>query len=238
MVAHLLPLAVRGAEVNRQGHRLLGPIDLDITPQGILVIIGPNGSGKTTMLRMLHGLDPLESGSLTWAVDENQARLRQSFVFQSPIMLRRTVLSNLTYPLMLRGEGSRRAKVRATAFAGRFQLEQFLPMSAGSLSGGEQQKLALARALISKPDIIFLDEPCANLDGRATREIESLLQETNSSGTKIVLSTHDLGQARRLADQVVFLLNGCVHEIADSATFFAEPKSRAATQFLAGDIIT
>lgn len=238
MVVPLLPLRVRSAMVMRAGQRLIGPVDLDIGPDGILVIIGPNGSGKTTLLRMMHGLDSVHSGSLVWSIDENRARARQSFVFQTPIILRRTVCDNLAFPLALCGMARSAARARATVFAERFQLDQLLHQPAGRISGGEQQKLALARALIREPEILFLDEPCANLDGRATRAIETLLKATRSSGTKIVLSTHDLGQARRLADHVLFLLDGRIHETAGAASFFAGPTTPEAVRFLAGDIIT
>ncbi len=238
MVGPLLPLRIRDAEVIRAGKRLIGPIDLDIDANGILVIIGPNGAGKTTLLRMMHGLEPIHSGALAWSAGGQDVRTRQSFVFQTPIILRRTVCNNLAFPLILRGLARPTARSRAVAFAERFQLDQILDQPAARISGGEQQKLALARALISEPEILFLDEPCANLDGRATRTIETLLAETRANGTKIVLSTHDLGQARRLADHVLFLLDGHIHEAADAASFFAGPTTPEAVRFLAGDIVT
>ena len=152
-------------------------------------------------------------------------------------MLRRTVLENLTYPLRLRGVGEVRARQMAEEWATRVGLEPLLGRAAPVLSGGEQQKLALARALICQPTLLFLDEPCAALDGRATREIEAILQAAKSQGTRLILSTHDLGQARRLADDVLFLLGGRLHEAGPADTFFNQPETEEAQAFLRGDIV-
>lgn len=184
----------------------MGPIDLTLDGQGATVVMGPNGAGKTTLLQLLHGTARLSAGEIEWACSTEKARHHQAFVFQRPVMLRRTVLENLIYPLRLRGVSKAEARKDAEEWANRVGLEPLLGRAAPVLSGGEQQKLALARALICKPKLLFLDEPCAALDGRATREIEAILQSAKSTGTRLILSTHDLGQARRLADDVLFLL--------------------------------
>lgn len=233
----LFPLVARNAETSRRGKRLVGPIDLTIAGHGVTVVIGPNGSGKTSLLRLLHGAARCTSGQIEWACDLDTARAKQAFVFQRPVMLRRSVRENLMYPLQVRGATKTNAAQQAKDWAAKVGLETMLERPAPVLSGGEQQKLALARALIADPDLVFLDEPCAALDGQSTREIETLLQATAEQGTRIILSTHDMGQARRLASDVVFLLNGRIHETASAQTFFSMPATQAAQAFLRGDIV-
>ena len=233
----LFPLTVSGALTKRRGKVLVGPVDLTLEGQGVTVIIGPNGAGKTTLLNLLHGTARLHQGSITWQSDTVQARSAQSFVFQRPVMLRRSVADNLAYPLLIRGMSRHQAAARAYDWALKVGLEDMLDRPAPVLSGGEQQKLALARALITEPELVFLDEPCASLDGRAMREIESILIDTKAAGTRLILSTHDMGQARRLADEVVFLRGGRVHETGPASTFFTTPQTAEAQAFLNGDIV-
>lgn len=234
---NLFPLTVRGAETSRRGKVLVGPIDLDLSGAGATVVMGPNGSGKTTLLRLLHGAARLTAGQITWGCDEDYARTRQGFVFQRPVMLRRIVVENLMYPLRMRGVAKVDALAQADEWAHRVGLEAMLARMASNLSGGEQQKLALARAMITEPQFLFLDEPTAALDGRATREVEAVLRAARASGTQLILSTHDLGQAKRLADEVIFMLHGCVLEHGNAREFFDAPKSIQARAFLRGDIV-
>lgn len=237
MVTALFPMQATAIESRRRGQRLVGPIDLTLGGQGATVVIGPNGAGKTTLLQLLHGTARLSAGQINWACTTEEARHHQGFVFQRPVMLRRTVLENLIYPLRLRGVPKDKARKAAREWAARVGLEPLLGRAAPVLSGGEQQKLALARALICKPKLLFLDEPCAALDGRATREIEMILQTAKANGTRLILSTHDLGQARRLADDVLFLVGGRIHEAGRADTFFNQPETEEARAFLRGDIV-
>ena len=232
-----MSLSLSKAVVKRRGKVILGPVDLDLNTPDVTIVLGPNGAGKTTLLRVLHGVERLSSGELTLSKPDMQARQEQAYVFQSPIMLRRTVRANLAYPLELIGTAKPVVKEKVEAWAERIGLADALERHAPRLSGGEKQKLALARALIREPDVLFLDEPCANLDGRSTREIETLLKDAHAGGTRIIMTTHDLGQARRMASDVVFLLNGLVHERSAAAAFFATPKTSEARAFLKGDII-
>jgi tungstate transport system ATP-binding protein len=236
-VSHLLPLRVQGAETTHRGKRLVGPIDLTIEGAGATVIVGPNGSGKTTLLRLLHGAARLTRGEIVWNCPVDEAQLHQAFVFQRPVMLRRTVLENLSYPLKVRGTPTREARKSAVAWAAKIGLSDMIDRSALVLSGGEQQKLALARALITAPKVLFLDEPCAALDGRATREVEVILQAAKKNGTRLILSTHDMGQARRLADEMLFMLGGKIHEFGLAEAFFDNAKTASARAFLKGDIV-
>lgn len=233
----LFPVTLAGARATRRGKTLVGPVDLVLEGQGTTVVIGPNGAGKTTFLSLLHGTARLGGGRIDWACGTEEARHHQCFVFQQPVMLRRTVLQNLVYPLRMRGMARAEAETRARDWAARVGLSDLLDRPAPVLSGGERQKLALARAMVTEPQLLFLDEPCASLDGRATREIEEILQTARASGMRLILSTHDMGQARRLADEVLFLLHGRVHEHAPSETFFTQPATAQARAFLNGDIV-
>ncbi|MFX0547360.1 ATP-binding cassette domain-containing protein [Roseovarius sp. S1116L3] len=228
---------MKGGAVHRRGKRLIGPIDLDISGQGLTALIGPNGAGKSTLLKALHGLERLSEGQIAWSCPRAEALHRQAFVFQTPVMLRRSVLDNLAYPLRLTGTPRRAAREAAAGWCARIGLEGMEARAATVLSGGEKQKLALARALVTAPELLFLDEPSASLDGRATREIETLLALATETGTRIVMATHDMGQARRLAREVIFLRGGRVHETGSAPAFFDAPTTEAARAFLAGDIV-
>jgi len=236
-VVSLFPLVLDGAETSRRGKRLIGPVDLSLDGDGIVVVMGPNGSGKTTLLRLMHGTARLTGGAVRWACGTDAALHEQAFVFQRPVMLRRTVEENLAYPLRLRGVARAEARTRAQGWAARVGLGAMLERRAVLLSGGAQQKLAIARALITDPALVFLDEPTASLDGRAMREIEAILAQARDAGTRLIMSTHDMGQARRIADHVVFLLGGRVHEAGSAETFFAGPTTPEAQAFLNGEIV-
>ncbi|PPB80500.1 tungstate transport system ATP-binding protein [Albidovulum inexpectatum] len=239
MVTNLLPLRITDLELRRAGRRILGPISLTLEGRGITVVLGPNGSGKTSLLRAMHGLERLSAGRIDWACGEAVARARQAFVFQTPILMRRSVLDCIAYPLVLDGVGRRAARAAARAMADSVGLTGVaLDAPASVLSGGERQKMALARALIRQPQILFLDEPCANLDNASTREIETVLLRESARGVRIVMSTHNVGQARRLADEIVFLFAGRLHEAAPAREFFAGPATPEARAHIAGDLPT
>ena len=238
MVSDLFPMTMVQAQTSWRGKVLVGPVDATLEAQGTTVIIGPNGSGKTTLLRLMHGTARLTGGEINWACGLDQARHHQSFVFQRPVMLRRSVLDNIAYPLLIRGTSKSQALATATDWADRIGLGGALDRPATVLSGGEQQKLAIARALITGPQVLFLDEPTASLDGQAKREIEEILLQERAKGTRLFMSTHDLGQARRLADDIMFLLHGRIHEQATASAFLSGPETPQARAFLKGDIVT
>ena len=228
------PLTLSGVRVRRQGKTVLGPVDLTLAADGTTIIVGPNGSGKTTLLRVMHGIERVNGGHVAWECDDPA---KHGFVFQTPIMMRRTVAENLTYPLKLLKTPKDQIAMKVDHWLARIGLEALRNGQATRLSGGERQKLAIARALIRKPDVLFLDEPCANLDGHATREIEALLSDVASAGTRLVMATHDMGQARRLANDLVFLLDGKIHEFGPAAIFDI-PATGELAAFLRGDIVT
>jgi len=231
----MFPLTLDQVLVRRRGKAVIGPTDLVLQPDGPTIIIGPNGSGKTTLLRVMHGIERVTSGTVTWQHDDPS---QHAFVFQSPIVLRRSVYDNLAYPLRLIKTPKPEVAQAVDHWLERIGLADMRHSPALRLSGGERQKLAIARALIRKPQVLFLDEPCANLDGHATREIEALLQEASAAGTRLVMSTHDMGQARRLARDIVFMLGGKVHDVGDAETLFTQPATKELAAFLRGDIVT
>lgn len=235
MVTPILPLRISEAVVRKRGKRLLGPVTHVVEPSGFTIIMGPNGSGKTTFLRLMHGLERPRQGSVVWNIDERDTRKHQAFVFQTPIIMRRTVLQNLAYPLLVGRHDKKQAREQALEWIGKIGL--VADRNAKVLSGGERQKLAIARALIVRPEILFLDEPTTNLDGRSTREIEDLLREAFQSGTRIIMTTHDIGQAQRLANDVLFLNRGLICERASAKDFFNATASDEAKAFLRGDIV-
>lgn len=234
MVSSIFPVTLSDVSVKRRGKLILGPVELTVGDGGPLIVLGPNGSGKTTLLRVIHGIERVSEGTVQWAEERPE---RHAFVFQSPIIMRRTVAENLAYPLRLIKAPKSEITNAVSDWLKRIGLEDRGSSQASRLSGGERQKLALARALIRRPEVLFLDEPCANLDGHATREIESLLQEASASGTRVIMATHNIGQARRMAQSIVFMLGGKVHETGEAAQCLFEPLTDELAAFLKGDIV-
>jgi tungstate transport system ATP-binding protein len=233
----MFPLKISSVEINIKEKRLLGPINLLLQQKGISVVLGANGSGKTTLLESIHGLRNLSKGEINWSIPNNLAAKEQSFVFQTPIMLRRSVLENLMYPLRVRQFSKPYANKEAMLWIKKIGLEKKVNQQAPLLSGGEMQAVAVARALITKPKMLFLDEPTASLDGLAKKTIEDILILAAKNDTKIIMSTHDLGQAKRLADDIIYLHKGLLESHCSKNEFLNSPPSEAAKQFLAGDII-
>lgn len=218
------------------GTRLIDGIRLEIAGGCVTVVMGANGAGKSLLLRLMHGmLEPTE-GAVLWGgklLDE-RSRRRQAMVFQRPVLLRRSVAANVRFVQRLRRE----TPVRPVAeVLGEVGLAERAGQPARLLSGGEQQRLSLARALALEPEVLFLDEPTASLDPASTAAIENIVLRAHERGTKIVFVTHDLGQARRLADEVVFLHRGCLTEHTAAARFFEQPMSEEARDYLAGRLV-
>ena len=233
----MFPLRVTDVKINIKSKRLIGPINLEIEQNGISILLGANGSGKTTLLEALHGLRKLSAGKVEWNISNSQAAAEQAFVFQSPIMLRRTVAENLAFPLKVRRLSQLTTTTEVMMWAKKIGLEDKIKQQAMLLSGGEMQAIAVARALITKPKMLFLDEPTASLDGATKKAIEDILISASTNGTKILMSTHDLGQLKRLARDIIFLHNGIVEAHCSKEEFLTRPASKAAKQFLAGDIV-
>ncbi|MFT6559135.1 ATP-binding cassette domain-containing protein [Sneathiella sp.] len=233
----LFPVALRAVTVGRKKETLIGPIDLVIEGEGCTILMGPNGSGKTTLLRLLHGLERPKTGSVDWQDNSVSAQKQQSFVFQSPTIMRRSVLENILYPLKVRNVPQQSALKTAEIWLEKVGLLPVMHQKADVLSGGEKQKLAAARALITGPSLLFLDEPTANLDGASTLAIEGLVKEAMEQGTKIIMATHDIGQAKRLATEILFMHHGKLKEQTAAEAFFVKPCTEDALVFLNGGIL-
>lgn len=238
-LASILPLEARALVFEVNGRRLIDNVDLTLSRGMCTAIAGPNGAGKSLLLRLLHGLLRPTAGQVLWAGRpmDDRVRHRQAMVFQRPVLLRRSAVANIVYALKrhgVRGAVAHEQAVRALAGAG---LGHVAHAPARVLSGGEQQRLAVARAMALSPEILFLDEPTASLDPASTLAVEQLIREARAAGTKVVLVTHDLGQARRLADEVIFLHRGRVVEHGSAAEFFANPQSREGRAFVEGRLV-
>ena len=208
---------------------------LDTGPRSI--ILGPNGAGKSVLLRLCHGLLKPTGGTIAWNAPELPAGpRRQAMVFQRPVMLRRSALGNVTYALRRARVPRAQRKQLALEALRKVGLEAFAAREARVLSGGEQQRLALARVWALRPEVLFLDEPTANLDPGATHEIERIIAALHAAGTKIVMVTHNLGQAHRLADEILFMHEGRLVERAPADRFLKHPVSSEAAKFLEGEL--
>ena len=235
MSASILPGRLDNLCLEAGGRRLIDGLSLTLEAGPRTVILGPNGAGKSLTLRLAHGLIAPSTGRVAW--QQPDAARRQALVFQRPIMLRRSAAANIDYALALRGLDRTERAHRRDRVLTRTGLVDLARRPARVLSVGEQQRLALARAWAMEPEVLFLDEPTASLDPAATRAVEEIVGAIHRAGTKIVMTTHDLGQARRLADEVVFLHRGRLVEHALAETFFDTPASAEARAFLKGDLL-
>ena len=233
----LLPLKVYDLSYMKGKKSLLKKVSCIIASEGITLVMGPNGSGKTIFLRCLHGLNKVNNNTIKYS-DTNlneKIRLHQSMVFQTPILLRRTVLQNILFVIKHRKIKIEKEKIIDLLV--KVDLSQVLNQPAIHLSGGEKQRLSLARALVTSPKILFLDEATSNLDPYSVQIIENIIKEVNNKGTKIIAITHDLLQARRLASDIIFFHKGNILEHSSSKDFFNKPKSIEGRLFIKGKIV-
>ena len=229
-------LSVTGVCYGASDSPLIKNISLSLPARGISVIMGPNGAGKSLFLRLIHGLLVPSAGTIRWgglSIDSPDAPV-QALVFQSPVLLRRSTAANVDFVLKTRGRPDREKR---DALLQRVGLSHLAKSPARRLSGGECQRLQLARALATDPDVLLMDEPTASLDPASTAVIEALVQDIARKGCKVIYVTHDLGQARRLADDVVFLANGKLAEHSSAQQFFETPVSDAARAYVNGHLV-
>jgi tungstate transport system ATP-binding protein len=232
-----LPIVFDAVEVSVAGTTILHNVTLRITAGAPTVLIGPNGSGKTTLLRAAMGLVSPTAGSIRWGEGGDSAPSRSSLVFQRPVMLRRSAAANVRYALSVAGVPRAAREARALELLQLVGLRSLADRAAPRLSGGERQRLAIARALAQDPAVLFLDEPTASLDPAATLAIEELVRAVSARGVKIVMTTHDLGEAARLAGEVVLLHNGQVVEVGPAPQMLENPATDIAQRFMAGQLL-
>jgi len=227
----MLPLVLDSVSFRVNGKTIIDRVSIEIGTGPRTIILGSNGAGKSVLMRLCHGLLEPTSGSIVWrgAVNGHQ---RQAMVFQRPVMLRRSAVANVIYGLKLAGVTPRERELRARDVLEAVGLASVAGRPARVLSGGEQQKLALARAWALGPEVLFLDEPTANLDPGATRDVETIIGQIRAGGTKIVMTTHNLGQAKRLGDEILFLSQGRLVERTPVEQFFTKPASAEADAFI------
>jgi len=230
-----LPIVFDDTSLRANDVAILDRVALALGPGRPTVLVGPNGAGKTSLIRLAASLAAPTSGQVTWGGKPETDGTRIAVVFQRPIMLRRSAAANVAFGLPQCAPGERRRRV--DNLLARVGLAHVRDRPARRLSGGEQQRLALARALAREPEVLFLDEPTASLDPASVRAVEEVIGAVAASGVKVVMATQNLGQARRLAGEVVFLLSGRVHECAPVAAFFSAPQTAEAAAFLRGDLI-
>jgi len=233
----ILPLKLDQLAFSAGGREIIPPLSLEIGAGVATVILGANGAGKSVLMRLMHGLLAPTGGRVVWSeTDEARIRRQQAMVFQRPVMLRRSALANVIYALKIANVSARERESRALDSLKEVGLLPLAHRPARVLSGGEQQRLALARAWALHPEVLFLDEPTASLDPSATREIETVIKAFDASGTKIVMATHNLGQAQRLGDEVLFIHQGRLVERTLADGFFKRPSSAEAAAFIKGEL--
>ena len=225
-------IGTRSLGLTIRGLTLLNDISIQVTTPGITMILGPNGAGKSLLIKCLHGLITPTRGRFEIGLHQGVDLIPQAMVFQKPVLLRRSVIDNLQFA----DRHSHQREALELAL-GAVRLLEKKDQPATQLSGGEQQRLSLARALITQPKLLFLDEPTASLDPASVLIIEQLINQASHEGVKSVFISHDIGQAKRLASDVIFLNRGQVTEHTDAATFFTNPQSREAKAYLNGEIV-
>jgi len=233
----MLPLELDDVTFAAGNRTIIDRLSFELSAGPTTIVLGPNGAGKSVLLRLCHGLLKPTAGRVTWLGNRNSGRTcDQAMVFQKPVMLRRSAIANVTYGLKLAGVSRRERALRASDVLDAVGLSHVAGKPARVLSGGEQQRLALARAWALGPEVLFLDEPTANLDPGATREVETIIGQIRAGGTKIVMTTHNLGQARRLGDEIIFMNDGRLVERAPVGTFFDHPATVEAASFIRGEL--
>jgi tungstate transport system ATP-binding protein len=236
-VASNLPISLEHLSIVTNRVQILSEVTLKLSGGPPTVLIGPNGSGKTTLLRVMMGLVQPSIGRITWGERERSPPHRRAIVFQRPTMLRRTAIANIEYALASAGIRHNLWKRRTAELLALVGLSGVGQRPARKLSGGEQQRLALARALAREPEVLFLDEPTAALDPYSTKAIEDILSSISAQNIKIVMSTHDLGEARRLGGDIILMNRGRVVETASCINFFSNPATSDGHRFIAGELL-
>ncbi len=237
MITPDIALKLDGVCVVRDGKTLLGPLNFTLSSPGITCVLGHNGAGKSLFLKLCHGMFSPTKGQITWQGEvATSSRRTRSLLLQSSPVLRRSVRANIMYPLNVNRTLRTDRIARTDAALKKFRLDDMANLPAARLSGGERQRLGLARAWVSAPSCILLDEPAASLDPVATKEFEALIHDISDAGVKVLLATHDLAQARRVADDVLMFAQGALLCQTDADDFFNRPQLPEIAKFLDGDL--
>ena len=234
----ILPLVIKEVSVEISGRRFIKDISTKFSPGGVSVIIGPNGAGKSLFLKLCHGIIAPTSGEVVWeGFGGRECKKHQAMMFQRPTILRRSVIDNLLHPLKCRKVMKSERENRVKELLDQTGLSRLAKVSARKLSVGEQQRLALARAWLLRPEVLFLDEPSASLDPSGTHALEGIIHAIEKAGTKVIMTTQDLGQAKRLGKDILFLFRGRLLERSTASKFFDSPENDLAQAFLKGELL-
>ncbi len=234
----VLPLVISELCYEANQQRLLKYVSCTLTAGNSTIILGPNGAGKSLLLRICQGLIAPASGNISWSgLNPVQARPYVAMVFQKPVLLRRSTAANIDYALAARGVPRKQRRERVTEALELTNLNHLARRSARVLSGGEQQRLAIARAWVTQPEVLLMDEPTSKLDPGASYAVEQLISAIRKQGTKVIMTTHDMGQAQRLGDEVLFLNRGRLLEQTPAKIFFERPQSKQAAAFISGELL-
>ena len=234
-----ISLQVQNIEKSYRNVKALQDVSFDVEGGKIVVLIGTNGAGKSTLLRIIAALEKPDKGNVLFnnqTLPENEMRKISTLVFQRTAMFSRSVHDNLAYGLQIRGTPKNEINQKISEALAAVGLKDFEKRKAKKTSGGEQQRISLARAMLLEPKVLLLDEPTANLDPNSARIIEKTLASRRNSETIIVLATHNLGQAKRLADVVVHMHEGKIVEAANAKDLFDNPQQELTKKFVHGEL--
>ncbi len=232
-------LQIVDLQKNYRAVKALKSVSLNLQGNKIVVLLGVNGAGKSTLMRILAGLENADSGQIlinNQKTDAKELRHISTLVFQKTAMFTMNVYDNLAYGLKIRKASKEEIAKRVPEALQAVKLLGFEKRRAKKLSGGEQQRIALARAFLLDPNVLLLDEPTANLDPNSAIIIEKAIVSKKSSQRIIIMATHNLNQARRIADEIVHLHDGEVVEAAKTEDFFENPKSEITRKFINGEL--
>ncbi|MEM7469090.1 MAG: ATP-binding cassette domain-containing protein [Pseudomonadota bacterium] len=237
----VLPISIENLRYNAGGAAIIKSTSMTFADVPCTAVVGHNGAGKSVLLRLMHGLLTPTQGEIYWGAERQRyksdaMRDWQAMVFQKPVLLRRSVAANLRFVLKRQGLSRGAVQNALQQYLEIANLKEAAHRPASVLSGGEAQRLAIARALATKPEILFLDEPTASLDPTAKASVEALLQRVMQHGVRLILVTQDIGQAARLATNVVVMDNGEIAETGSATQILSKPRSPAARAFLNHEI--